>query len=61
MNSCLFQSMQTEKNVEKATAVSELASKLAAHEKFAQVNTKGRVPTAEETKRIAKIFSSKIS
>ena len=58
--SCVFQSLQTE-NPEKVTAVSELASRLAAQEKFAHVNTKGRLPTAEETKRIAKIFSSKIS
>ncbi|WAQ99921.1 C2CD3-like protein [Mya arenaria] len=44
---------------EKAAARSEMAAKLTSKEKFAHQNTKPRLPTAEETKRIAKIFSSK--
>ena len=57
----ILQSLPADQTAGKVAAVSELASRLAAQEKFAHVNTKGRVPTAEETKRIAKIFSSKIS
>lgn len=46
---------------ERATFASEMVLKLTTKDKIAQLNTKSRLPTAEETKRIAKIFSSKFS
>ncbi|XP_053399357.1 C2 domain-containing protein 3-like [Mercenaria mercenaria] len=49
------------KESEKVAVASEMVSKLTTKDKFAQLNTKSRLPTAEETKRIAKIFSSKFS
>ncbi|KAH3835312.1 hypothetical protein DPMN_108663, partial [Dreissena polymorpha] len=66
----LEESMQTLKNFTnkdpsqesaKAAATSEMLARLTAKEKFSQSNTKGRLPTADETKRIAKIFGAKFS
>jgi len=60
-NCFMLQRIDPQQEREKAAAASEMAAKLSSKDKFQQPNTKSRLPTAEETKRIAKIFSSKFS